>query len=263
MFKSVLRRFIDRQGFDSAAILSFNTIFAVVPGLALGLSVFSLSPYFGELQLHVEKFLFNQLLPHNYDLAKEYIQQFIKQAQSIKGITSSFLVLAVILLLYEIDKRINLTWHDNHYRHWMKGLISYLFVLLLGPILLGSSLLLSSYVMALELYKILPVEGYMPFIGPVLLSSLGLSILYYAVPIESVRFVNAIKSGIIAAILLEAIKYAMFVYIQYFPLYELIYGALSTLMLVLIWVYLAWIIILFGASFCYYFENKESIKLNN
>jgi len=121
MIKAVLKRFVKRQGFDSAAILSFDTLFAVVPGLALGLSVFSLSPYFADFQQHLEQFLFAQLLPQNVGLAQEYIQQFIAQAQAIKGFTSIFLVFAVILLLYEIDKRINLTWHDHHHRHWMEG----------------------------------------------------------------------------------------------------------------------------------------------
>jgi Predicted membrane protein len=68
---------------------------------------------------------------------------------------------------------------------------------------------------------------------------------------------------VIAAIGLEIIKYAMFTYIQYFPVYELIYGTLSILLLVMLWVYLAWIIVLLGASFCYCFENKELVKLDN
>ena len=67
-------------------------------------------------------------------------------------------------------------------------------------------------------------------------------------------------SGLIG---LEVIKYAMFAYIQYFPVYELIYGTLSILLLVMLWVYLAWIIVLLGASFCYCFENKELVKLDN
>jgi len=55
----------------------------------------------------------------------------------------------------------------------------------------------------------------------------------------------------------------MFAYIQYFPVYELIYGTLSILLLAMLWVYLAWIIVLLGASFCYCFENKELVKLDN
>ena len=100
MIKAVFKRFVERQSFDSAAILSFDTLFALVPGLALGLSVFSLSPYFLELQQHLEQFLFTQLLPQNYDSARVYIQQFVTQAQALSGLSSVFLIFAVILLLF-------------------------------------------------------------------------------------------------------------------------------------------------------------------
>mgnify|MGYP001583196589 CR=1 FL=1 len=256
MIKAVLRRFVKRESFDSASILSFSSLFALVPGLALGLSVFSLSPYFVELQQSLEQFLFTQLLPQNHSVAQTYIQQFINQAQSLKGVSSGFLVFAVMLLLFEIDKRINLIWHDVHHRHWMKGLISYLFVLFLGPIFVGASLFLSSYVVASDIFSQLPMINYASIFTPLILSSVGFSILYYAVPLEKVRYINALKAGVIAAILLEVIKYAMFLYIQYFPIYELIYGTLSALMLLMLWIYLAWLIVLLGASFCYCFENK-------
>lgn len=256
MIKTVLRRFVKRQSFDSASILSFSSLFALVPGLALGLSVFSLSPYFSELQQSLEQFLFTQLLPQNHSVAQTYIHQFIAQAQSLKGVSSGFLIFAVMLLLFEVDKRINLMWHDVHHRHWMKGLVSYLFVLFLGPIFLGASLFLSSYVVASGVFNQLPMIDYAPILTPFILSSVGFSILYYAVPLEKVSYINALKAGVIAAILLEAIKYAMFVYIQYFPIYELIYGALSALILLMLWIYLAWLIVLLGASFCYCFENK-------
>jgi membrane protein len=258
MLKKVLTRFVQRQGFDSAVILSFDTLFAIVPGLALGLSVFSLSPYFADLQKPLEQFLFTYLLPHNVGVAQEYIQQFIAQAQAIKGSTSIFLVFAVILLLHEIDKRINLIWHKSHHRHWMDEAMYYLFVLFLGPILVGASLFFSSYIVASEFIADLPVKQISAF-TPFLLSSLGFAVLYYFVPFEKVRFINALKAGVIAATLLELIKYAMFIYVKYFPVYELIYGTLSILLLTMIWIYLAWIIVLIGASFCYCFENKDII----
>ncbi len=262
MITAVLKRFVERQGFDSAAVLSFDTLFAIIPGLALGLSAFSLSPYFADLQKPLEQFLFTHLLPQNVGIAKDYVQQFVAQAQAIKGFTSVFLVFAVMLLLYEIDKRINLTWHDSHHRHWMEGLVSYLFVLFLGPILVGASLFFSSYIVASKLITDIPVVNQVSMFTPFLLSILGFAVLYYSVPLERVKFISALKAGIIASILLEIIKYAMFVYIQYFPLYELIYGTLSILMLAMLWVYLGWMIVLLGANFCYFFENKELIKLD-
>jgi uncharacterized BrkB/YihY/UPF0761 family membrane protein len=52
---------------DSAAVLAFSTLFAIVPTLTLVFSVFSLSPYFADLQQLLEDFLFQQLLPQKAD----------------------------------------------------------------------------------------------------------------------------------------------------------------------------------------------------
>ncbi|SMM98594.1 Inner membrane protein YihY, formerly thought to be RNase BN [uncultured Candidatus Thioglobus sp.] len=253
----IFKRFHQREGLDSAAILSFSTLFAIVPALALGLSVFSVSPYFSELQQHLEHFLLTQFLPQNYHIAKDYIQQFITHAQSLKGFNSLFLLLAVLFLLYQIDKRINLTWDNEHRRHWVHGLASYVSVLFLGPILVGASLFFSSYILALEMFDKLLITPYMPLLATFSLSSLGLAILYYATPLKKIRFVNAFKAGVVATIGLELIKYALFASIQYFPVYELIYGTLSILMLTMLWVYLLWIVILLGLNFCYCLENNS------
>jgi membrane protein len=87
---------------------------------------------------------------------------------------------------------------------------------------------------------------------PIILSAIGLSLLYYFIPSEKVTFKNAIKSGFMTAFFLEILKYILFIYINYFSLYELIYGALSMLLLFMLWVYFSWVLVLFGASvsFC-------------
>ncbi len=92
---------------------------------------------------------------------------------------------------------------------------------------------------------------------PIILSSIGLSLLYYFIPIEKIIFKDAIKSGFIVAFFLEALKSILLIYINYFPMYELIYGALSTLLLFMLWVYFSWVLVLFGASVSFCLYQKE------
>jgi Ca2+/H+ antiporter len=75
--------------------------------------------------------------------------------------------------------------------------------------------------MALTFFNQLSVAPYMTTLVTLALSSLGFSILYYATPLKKVRFINAFKAGVMATLGLEIIKYALFVYIQYFSVYEL------------------------------------------
>jgi len=251
------KRFVNSQGFDSAAILSFKTLFAFVPALALALSVFSLSDYFIDFQGQLEAFLFQHVLPSDADQAKIYLAAFISQAQSLRGPSIVFFMVTGGFLLLSIDKRMNLIWGRKSQRNWLKGLFSYLFVLLVGPILLGASLFFSSYMLAFDLLS--PISDYFftSYLMAFGLSCLGLSLTYFLVPIAKVRFSSALTAGVMAASLLEILKYSIYSYLFVYSNLEVIYGTLSTLLLLLFWVYIAWAVILFGASVCYALDNES------
>jgi membrane protein len=72
-----------------------------------------------------------------------------------------------------------------------------------------------------------------------------------------VRFSSALTAGVIAASLLEILKYSIYSYLFVYSNLEVIYGTLSTLLLLLFWVYIAWAVILFGASVCYALDNES------
>ena len=210
------KRFVNSKGFDSAAILSFKTLFAFVPALALALSVFSLSDYFVDFQGQLEAFLFQHVLPSDADQAKAYLSTFIAQAQSLRGPSIVFFIVTGAFLLLSIDQRMNLIWDRASQRNWLNSLLSYLFVLLIGPILVGVSLLLSSYMLALDLLSTVSDYAYSSYIVAFALSCLGLSLTYFLVPLSKVRFTSALKAGVMAAIILELIKYSIYGYLFFF-----------------------------------------------
>lgn len=251
------KRFVNSQGFDSAAILSFKTLFAFVPALALGLSIFSLSDYFVNFQPQLEAFLFEHILPSDADQAKAYLAVFIDQAQALRGPSIVFFIATGVVLLLSIDQRLNLIWGNENRRNWLKSLLSYLLVLFFGPILLGTSLFLGSYMLALGLLSAVSNYVYISYIVAFGLSCLGLGLTYYLVPLSEVRFINAIKAGVIAGIMLEVVKYSVYGYLFVYSNLEVIYGTLSTLMLLLFWVYIAWTIILFGGSVCHTLDSES------
>jgi membrane protein len=257
ILKKSLRHFRLKKGFDSSAVLSFSTLFATVPTLALMFSMFSLSPYFSELQQYLEGFLFEQLLPKNYEVVSQYMHQFIISAQKIKGVSILFLLVAVIFLFREVDNRINGILDVKKTRHFGIDLIAYLFVLALGPLLLAGSLFVSSYLSASKIFVFIPMGGIFISSLPIVLSAIGLSFLYYFIPSEKIPFKFAIKAGLIVAFFLEALKSILLIYVQFFHLYELIYGALSTLLLFMLWVYFSWALVLFGASITYTFNQRD------
>lgn len=252
-----LQHFGKKKLTDGVAVLSFSTLFAIVPTFVLAFSVFSLSPYFAELQIHLENFLFQQLVPQNYENIITYIRQFIGSAQKIKGVSMLFLFLVVILLFREIDKRINFIWDGTKNRHLGKGVALYVISLILMPLFLGLSLFASSYIAKSDIFVFIPMGGILISSLPIILSGIGVGVLYYASPLKTPSVKNAIKAGILAAFFLEVIKSIMLIYINYFPLYELIYGTMSALLLFMLWVYFSWFIILLGGCYCYILEQKD------
>lgn len=253
--KQALKHFGEKKLTDSVAVLSFSTLFAIIPTITIALSVFTLSPYFADLQSYVETFLFEQMLPQNYDNAIIYMQKFIASTQKIKGVSLIFLLLVAMLLFREVDKRINFIWGEKN-RHLGKGIALYIISLILGPLLMGASLFASSYISTSEVFVFIPMGGILISSLPIILSGLGVGILYYASPIATPKIKNAFKAGMLAAFLLEVVKSILLIYIKFFPLYELIYGAMSMLLLFMLWVYVSWVIILFGASYCYILESN-------
>ena len=122
-------------------------------------------------------------------------------------------------------------------------------VITLGPVLLGISLSVSSYVLA-ETITNGDGDGSVNLVTrltPWMLQWVGCTLLYIVLPNTHVRWRDAAAGGLVAALLFEALKFGFGVYIRNFGAYETIYGALSALPVFLVWMYLSWAVILSGA----------------
>ena len=53
--------------------------------------------------------------------------------------------------------------------------------------------------------------------------------------------------AVVGAVLFEASKYGFALFVVNFNSYEIIYGAVATIPIFLIWIYVSWLVILIGA----------------
>src|SRR5690606_15100075 len=68
------------------------------------------------------------------------------------------------------------------------------------------------------------------------------------VPNRHVEWHDALAGGFSAAIVLEIMKAGFAYYVTRFPAYAVIYGTFATLPVFLLWIYLSWVAVLFGAT---------------
>jgi len=133
----------------------------------------------------------------------------------------------------------------------VSSFLLYWAILSLGPLLLGAGFATSTYIASLSLisgpYALIGV-GTLIKVMPLLLSVAAFTLIYAAVPNTRVPLRHALAGGIFTAVSFEAAKQLFGLYVSYFPSYQLIYGAFAAVPLFLLWVYLSWMIVLFGAE---------------
>jgi Predicted membrane protein len=230
-----------------AASLAFSSLLALAPMMALALAMLSLFTPLEQLGGQLESFIYQYLVPTVSDDVKIYIDQFASQAGKLSLFGLVFFVLTAILLLATIESSFNDIWRVRQGRTLTARLTVYWALVSLGPLLMGASLSLSTYFLSLSIFTG-QVQSAGLLLLPWLLVVAAFLLLYLIMPNVRVAFVHALGGAVVASILFELSKRGFALYVKNFANYEVVYGALSTLPIFLIWVYLSWMIALIGAE---------------
>lgn len=247
--------------------LSYVCLMSLVPLLVVMLSVMTAFPLFAELQQTIEQFVYQNFVPAAGDVVQQYLAGFVSNASKMSAIAIIFLFLVALLLISAIDKTMNKIWRVTEKRRTITSLALYWMVLTLGPVFVGASIALTSYIISLVSlgdYDVLGLMNVFLRALPLIASIVAFVILYMAVPNKDVPFKYAVTGAFFAAILFEIAKKLFAVYLTAFPSYQAIYGALATVPILFLWVYLSWLIVLGGAmisvSLQEFAEKKQKTK---
>lgn len=196
------------------------------------------------------------------DWIADLIQRIRNVPKAAIGFASSLiLAYAAISMLVEIERAFNLIYRCVAGRNWWSRVTLYWTILTLGMILLGATFLVGQqfrhWVMAVEDEGILSwirvnILGYL---ATVLISTLLLTIAYSRIPNTRVQFRPAVVGALVAAILWEAGKWGFTQYLSHFTGYARFYGSLALIPLFLLWIYITWMIVLFGLQVSYILQH--------
>ncbi len=242
----------------TAGALSYTTLLALVPLFAVLFSIVAAFPVFDAAVGQMRMFIFDNFVPASGEQVQQYLEEFVAQVNQLTGIGVAFLVVTALLLMDTIDKAMNRIWYVDKRRPLLIKFAVYWAVLTLGPMLIAISIVMTTWLASLPL-PLLDEAGatvstlvwMMPFIA----TMLALSLMYIAVPNCRVAIWPGIAGAGIAALLFEFAKYGFTVYVASVPTYATIYGALAVIPLFLVWLYISWIIVLFGAELVYCLAN--------
>lgn len=235
-----------------AAALGYNSLLAAVPLLAIALAMFAAFPAFGNIRQELLNALFSNLAPSIGNTVQDYLQTFIRNAGKTTGAGVVALGITAILLINTIQTAFDRIWGSQETRTTFNRLLIYWALLTLGPILFGASFSISGYVFAkVQSVGVLGLSAGLRLISgilPYFLEAIAFAGFYRLIPSRKVRLGDAATGAFIAALLFELLKRGFELYLDYFPTYQAVYGALATIPVLLLWTYLAWLIVLFGAE---------------
>ena len=190
--------------------------------------------------------------------ADQWIASLVKRVRTIPYKTLGFmgvlfLVYAAMSLFMEVERAFNQIYHARASSDWFMKILTYWGVATLGIVLLVATFFVGQSVVAI----IGEFAGGMGAIGSVLVTAFGFCVtvcisalllvsLYKLVPNTDVSFRSALAGALLAAVLWEAGKWGFTQYVRYSAGYSRIYGSVALIPLFMMWVYVTWLIVLFG-----------------
>ena len=257
----VLERFIVDKCIQRASALAYASLLAIVPMVALGFSIFTSFQAFDAVSGHVRHFLLEYLVPTSQKAVEAYLGSVADKTTAISVFGVIGLLFTATALLNTVEEAFNSIWRITRARAWLSKFITFWATLTLAPVLIGASMTITSYFAALPLLRhVAEGAGYLsqlPFLLPWMMSSLALAALYTLLPNTTVLFRYAFVGGLVGGSLFEWTKIGFAFYVTKVANYEKLYGALSTLPIFLIWLYLVWIIVLLGSEIAFCMQHPE------
>ncbi len=252
--KAAKRLYLEGYTFRASA-LAYSTLLCVVPFFAVLLFLITLFPLFSKVMDLTRTFLLENFLPSASNSIQNYLQTFITQAAHSSLISILFLLITVIMLMYTIDSVFDDIWVTEKSKKKFTAFLIHWLVLTFTTIIISFSLFFSSYLFSAPWFLAITAKIGIKIphliIISLLMDILIFSVFYIIVPKYKINWADGFWGGFITAVLFEVIKVLFRIYVQRFSSYTLIYGAVAIVPIFLIWLYICWVIILFGALLVY------------
>ncbi len=251
-----------------AMSLVYTTLLSIVPLLALSFSVLKAFGVHNQIQPMLLKLL--------EPLGDQGVEVSLRIAEFIQNMNVGVLgAVGLALLLYtsislvqKIEESLNYIWHIPQPRRLGERFSRYFSVLIIGPILVFSALGLTATVMNIETVRQLLTFDVLSYafqvatrLAPYLLIIAAFTFVYLYIPNTRVRLGAALMGGVVGGIVWQTAGWLFALFVASSGQYEAIYSSFAILVLFMIWLYVSWLVLLFGASVAFYTQHPEYLYL--
>jgi membrane protein len=253
-----------------AAALTYYSMVSLVPLLAVGFALFKAFGGLASVHGPLKQLVIDNLAAGRAEEVGPWIDQFLNNidAGAIAGFGVLMLFYSAVGLLTNIERSFNRVWNVEFGRSLYLRLTIYWCLVTLAPPLVGLSISASAQLQSSSFAA--AVLAWLPFglgrvvitLGSVLAIALVLVLTYYIVPNKKVRFRSAAAGGIVAALLWSMTK-ALFIRLTAGSIgYSAVYGVLSSLPLLMLWLYVSWNVVLFGVCYANAYQTVARTRID-
>jgi len=264
----LIRDMVSGQITLRAMSLVYTTLLSVVPLIAFSFSVLQ------GLGIHndLEPFLYDFLEPLGAQGA-EITSQVIELVDNVKGgvlggISLAFFIYTAVSMVQKMEESFNYVWYVAKRRSLARRLTEYMLVLLIGPVIIVVALgMIASLKSNTMVDFLLTSEVFGPILvatnklTPYLLVTGVFTFLYMYMPNTKVRFKAAIIGGLVGGFIWASLSAIFAAVVVFSTSKQAIYAGFAVAIFALIWVYLNWLVLLFGAQLAYYIQNPAFLQI--
>lgn len=247
LLRHVWAHFQEDRCLEEAASLGYTSLLSLVPLLAVAFGIIAVFPVFNEWSDRLQAIIFENFMPSTGEQIVPYLNTFLDSVSklTLPGIIA--LIVTALLLLIRIEVAFNRIWRVDRNRTLLNRVVMYWAVLTLVPMMLAAVVAFS----AQNLLGLISGDGSISAglyrLGMFVVTWLMFTSVFILVPNRRVFIKHALAGAFLSAVLFELAKAGFVAYVSNAS-YTVIYGALATIPIFLFWIYLVWIVVLFGAS---------------
>ena len=247
LLRHVWTHFQEDRCLAEAASLGYTSLLSLVPLLAVVFGIVAAFPVFNEWSEKLQSVIFDNFMPSTGEQIVPYLDTFLESVGNLTLPGMISLIVTALLLLIRIEAAFNRIWRVEKNRTLLNRIVMYWAVLTLVPIMIAAAAAFSAQ-------KIIGMIGGDGVMSPgsyrlvmFVVTWLLFTSVFILVPNRRVQIKHALSGAFLSAMLFEVAKAGFVGYVSNAN-YTVIYGALATIPIFLLWIYLVWIVVLFGAS---------------